>query len=392
MMMGNELADPDLYALGDPWNVWRKLRGSEPVSWTHEVDGPGFWSVVDFETGTRVLQDWHAFSSEPGTTLEGNRWENDPAAGQMLPLLDPPAHDKLSRAISPAFAPQRLAEVKASCADYLSTLLDQCTEQGRFEIGDAIGSPLAAQTSFRMLGIPVSDEHYLLPIIRDTLSCNSTERALADAELLMYLADMVKDRRRRPGHDLLSTLATTDVGGGQLDEQAVLLSFTNILSAGLTTTRLAINGGVHAFTSHPEQWHGLRCEPSLVSSAVEEVLRWTSPALAVVRTARQAAVLCGQGIRSQDRIAVWLPSLNRDESVFLNPDSFLIDRSPNRHVAMGTGPHACLGMAVARMELNLLLCAICRRWKTVLQDGPIRRMHSLVLHGVDEMTVQVESA
>lgn len=395
-MSPDELANPDLYARGDPWTVWRMLRAMRPVAWTAEPDGPGFWSVVSHEDGSRVLRDWRSFGSEPGTTLEGNRWEDDPAAKQMLPLLDPPHHDVLRRAIAPFFAPRRLAAAEAECEAFLSTLLDRCTAQQRFDAGDAIGTPLPMHVSFRLFGIPASDEPGLLPVIRGTLSCDDAERSFADAEWLMYLADRVAERRRHPADDLLSAIvsaiATVELDGERLSDDAVLLTFTNLLSAGLTTTRLAINGGIHALAEHPEQWQRLRSEPSLAASAIEEILRWTSPALAIMRTAREPVTVGGQQIQSRQRVAVWLPSLNRDETMFPDPDAFRIDRSPNRHLGFGTGVHTCLGMALARIELKALLAALLQRWEVIVPDGAATRLRSLVLHGIDRLPVRVEPA
>jgi cytochrome P450 len=391
-MSADQLGSPTLYAGDNAHAVWRDLRATQPVAWTSEPDGPGFWSVVRYGDGTRLLKDWQSFSSVPGTTLEGNRWEDDPAAGKMLPLLDPPRHDVLRRAVLPFFAQRRLAAVEAECRAFLPTLLIPCTEQGRFDAGHAIGTRLPMHVSFRMLGIPTSDEEGLIPVIRGTLSCDEAERYAADAELLMYLADLLAEWRRKPVDNLLSAIAAVEIDGALLSDETVLLTFTNLLSAGLTTTRLAINGGIHAFASYPAQWQRLRTEPALVASAVEEILRWTSPALAVLRTARDMVLVGDQQILPRQRIAVWLPSLNRDERMFENADEFHLDRVPNSHVGFGTGVHTCLGMALARIELALLLAALPQRWKTIALDGPPSRLRSLVLHGIDRLPVLVQPA
>lgn len=388
----DQLASADLFSLGDPWALWRDLRATQPVAWTAEADGPGFWSVVRYQEGSRLLRDWQSFTSVPGTTLEGNRWEDDPAAGQMLPLLDPPRHDALRRVIAPFFARRRLAEVEADCVSFLSGLLDRCTEQQRFEAGEAIGTWLPMHMSFALLGVPECDERQLLPVIRGTLSCDDAERAFADAELLLYLSDLVEDRRRRPAPDLLSTIASVDIDGTRLSDDCVLLTFTNLLSAGLTTTRLAINGAIHTLIDHPQQWRRLRAEPQLAAMAVEEVLRWTSPALATMRTATAPGMLGVQQIEAGDRVAVWLPSLNRDEAIFDEADAFVLDRVRNPHLAFGVGPHTCIGMALARIELRALVSALPRRWQSIEPDGKATRLRSLVLHGIDRLPVRVRPA
>jgi len=391
-MSADSLSQPDLYANGDPWAVWKALRANEPVSRTREEDGPGFWSVVTYAEGLEVLRDWRTYRSARGTTIEGDRWTDDPASGRMLPLLDPPVHDRLRRALAPVFAPQRLAAAQADCLAFLDGLLDRCCDQIRFDVSDAIGTPLPMHVSLRMLGVPEADDDFLRPIVRGTLSVDETERAAADAELLMYLAELIAARRRSPQADALSALMAIDLDGVPLSDEMALLTFTNLFSAGLTTTRLAINGAIHALCAHPDQWRLLRDRPDALSSAVEEVIRWTSPALAVARTVEVPTTLAGRTLAAQDRVAVWLPSLNRDERAFAEPDVFRVDRSPNRHIGFGVGVHTCLGMALARIELKALLAALPRRWSSLAASGPPTFLASLVLHGVDRLPIEIVAA
>lgn len=388
-MLADLLVNPDLHALGDPWSVWKSLRQEQPVAWTREPDGPGFWSVVRFDDGARVLRDWRTFSSARGTTLEGNRWDDDPASGQMLPLLDPPRHDALRRVMAPFLARHRLAAIEHDCHQHLEVLLQDCTEQRCFDASEALATPLPMHVSCTLLGVPTEDERALLPVIRGSLSYDETERAHADAELLMYVSDLLDTRRRRPADDLLSAVAAVDLGEGPMSEDALLLTFTNLLSAGLTTTRLAISGAIHAFLTYPAQWQRLRDDPSLADVAVEEILRWTSPSLATLRTATEPVTLGGQAIASGDRVAVWLPSMNRDEAVFEQADRFLVDHPRPHHLSFGIGLHACVGMALARMELGALVAALPRRWARITGNGPVTRLRSLVLHGIDQLPVQV---
>lgn len=383
------LADPETFARGDACRVFRHLRTQEPVAWTPEPDGPGFWSVTRYAEGACVLKDASTFSSVEGTTLEGNRWQDDPAAGRMLPLMAAPAHTALRRILMPHVSGPRVDALRHDTAGFLARVLEECTERGRFEVGDGLATRVAMHVAFRLLGLPPEDEAGLLPVVRDTLSCNESRRHLADAELLIYVSEAVEVRRRHPADDAISAIMGAEIDGRPLDDETVLLTVLNVMSAGLTTTRLAITGAIHALMHHPDQWRWLQHRPDMPGTAVEEVLRWTSPAAAVVRTAHADTVLAGRRIRRGQRVAVWIPSLNADEAVFADPDRLRLDRAPNRHLGFGTGMHACLGMMLARLELRLLLSEIRRAWAGIEPDGPAERLTSLVLQGIDRLPVRV---
>jgi cytochrome P450 len=383
------LADPQTFARGEACSVFRHLRAREPLAWTPEPDGPGFWSVTRYAEGAAVLKDASLFSSVEGTTLEGDRWEDDPAAGKMLPLMAAPAHGALRRILMPHVSGQRVEALQHDTAGFLARVVEECTERGCFEVGDRLGTRVPMHVAFRLLGLPSEDEADLLPIVRDTLSCDETLRNLADAELLMYVSEVVEARRRQPADDAISAIISAEIDGRPLEDEAVLLTVLNVMSAGLTTTRLAITGTIHALLFHPDQWRWLQRLPDVPGAAIEEILRWTSPAAAVVRTAHEDTTLAGRQIRRGQRVAVWIPSLNADETVFTEPDRLRLDRSPNRHLGFGTGMHACLGMMLARLELRLLLSEIRRTWTGFEADGPAERLGSLVLQGIDRLPVRV---
>lgn len=383
------LADPETFARGLAGDVFRDLRAREPVAWTPEPDGPGFWSVTGFAEGAAVLKDAATFSSVEGTTLEGDRWQDDPAAGRMLPLMAAPAHTALRRILMPYVSGPRVDTLRRDTAGFLDRAIEACTERGRFDAGDRLATPVAMHVAFRLLGLPPEDEAGLLPVVRDTLSCDETRRHLADAELLIYVGEVVEARRRRPADDAISAIVGAEIDGRPLDEETVLLTVLNLMSAGLTTTRLAIAGAIHALMHHPDQWRWLQRRPDMPGAAVEEILRWTSPAAAVVRTAHADTVLAGRPIRRGQRVAVWLPSLNFDETVFADPERLRLDRAPNRHLGFGTGMHACLGMMLARLELRLLLSGVRCAWAGIEPDGPAERLASLVLQGVDRLPIRV---
>ena len=390
--LADGLADPALHQGGDPWEVWRALRGAPGLAWTRESDGPGFWSATRHADVARLLADSREFSSVPGTTLEGDRWLDDPAANRMLPLMDPPLHALVRGHIAADFTAGRGAALVQSCRAEIERLADQAIEQGHVDIDAAFGIPLPSRLTLALFGIPTADAPMLARIIGGTLSCDETDRAIADAEMILYLQELIDARRRSPGSDLISRLCTTPALTDLLPGEGLLLTIANLMAAGLTTTRLAINGAFEAFARHPDQWRMLRAEPALRKTAIEEVLRWTSPALAVVRTAVVPMQLAGTVIAPGARVVAWLPSANRDEAAFPHADRFMVARSGNTHLGFGTGIHRCLGMAFARLELGMLIAVTSARWGDLALAREPLRFRSLVLHGNDRVELAVSGA
>jgi cytochrome P450 len=383
--VADRLADPALYQHGDPWPVWRTLRAAGGTAWSRERDGPGFWSVTRHADAATVLADWQGFSSVPGTTLEGDRWSDDPAAGLMLPLMDPPLHGEVRRLVVGEFA-SRIAALTADRREEVDRAVAAAADGDEVDLDASLSVPLPLRLSIALLGVPTADAAGLLPIVRGTLSCDKAERAIADAELVLYLQDLIDARRRRPGEDLISRLCGAGVA---LPEEALTFTVANLLSAGLTTTRLAINGAFEVFARQPETWSILRLEPSRRRPAVEEILRWTSPALAVVRTATRPVRLGEATAAAGERVVIWLPAANRDEAAFDEADRFRIDRAANPHLAFGSGIHRCLGAALTRAALALVLEATTRRWGDIALAAEPVRLRSLVLQGVDQLRLVV---
>jgi cytochrome P450 len=187
-------------------------------------------------------------------------------------------------------------------------------------------------------------------------------------------------------------VATMEVDGARLSEEDAVLNCVSLIAAGVDTTRLSAAGGLHALLEHPEQWELLRADSSLLPLTVEEILRWTSPVVHLYRTATSDMEIAGRQIGRGDCVVVWIPSLNRDESVFPDPDTFVASRTPNRHIGFGVGEHLCIGAALARLELRALFAEIMKGWGEVELTGAARRLHSILVHGVDYLPVKVSPA
>jgi cytochrome P450 len=198
----------------------------------------------------------------------------------------------------------------------------------------------------------------------------------------------VQERRSEPRDDLVSLLAQAEIDGEKLPDLELLSYFYVLVVAGNETTRNATSGGLLALIEHPDQMERLRCEPSLIRSAVEEILRWTTPVIQFARTAKQDTEVRGQKIRAGESVALFYPSGNRDEEVFDEPFAFRVDRKPNPHLAFGIGEHVCLGAHLARLELQILFRKLLERLEHVELAGPVDRLRSSFVGGIKHMPVR----
>jgi cytochrome P450 len=244
-----------------------------------------------------------------------------------------------------------------------------------------------------LLGVPAADQDWMYHLTStafgggdpgSTDDVSRSERAQAYGDIFDYYQDLAAQRRKTPGPDLVSTLVHGEVDGIPLGTEDVLLNCTNLIIGGNETTRHAAAGGLLAL-AEPEAWQAVRD----IDSLVEEVLRWTTPGMHVLRTATRDTEIAGQPIGAGESIVVWNASANRDEEIFEHPQRFDPARAPNRHIAFGQGGHHCLGAALARIELAALFEALTTRVRQVEVIGPVRRVRSCVLRGIRQLPVRL---
>jgi cytochrome P450 len=205
--------------------------------------------------------------------------------------------------------------------------------------------------------------------------------------LFTYCLELAKRRREIPGHDLLSVIGNARLDGELLNDMEIGHNAVMFVLGGLETTRNAISGGVLELMRNPDQWKLLEQNPALMPTAIEEILRWTSPITHIMRTATRDFEWRGRKIRDDDWIVIWNPSANRDENVFPDPCRFHIARSPNYHLAFGQGEHFCIGSHLARLELRLMLEEVMRRMPDLRLAGEVERLTSIQVAGIKHMPV-----
>jgi cytochrome P450 family 142 subfamily A polypeptide 1 len=369
--------DPTLYVRGVAHDVFRWMRENDPV---HRDERNGIWVVSKYEDVSYVERQPELFCSAQGVRPKGGG-----ADALSIVSMDDPEHARQRRLISRGFTGARITDLMDHIRELARGLVDEVAKRGECDFVDDIAKPLPLIVIAEMLGLATSDRERLAHW-SDTMMAG--EGAEADdprqaaageawAEYITYLVGLLEDRRAHPRDDLISVLlSSADAGHLSFDEDALhskleqgaladsslglgaddLLAFlVLLLVAGNETTRNALSGGMLALSSNPLQRDRLVGDLTLVNSATEEILRYVSPVISFSRTVTRDTELRGRTLKTGDVLLNVYPSANRDADVFDDPDAFLVDRSPNLHLAFGTGPHFCLGANLARTEIRILL-------------------------------------
>ncbi|GGZ23524.1 cytochrome P450 [Streptomyces avidinii] len=384
------LVDPGLYSHGDPFVQWRWLRANDPVYWHPPTELPGFWALTRYEDVRTAYRDAETFSSAQGILLRPADHGADPGGGRTLALTDAPRHRQLRGLVDEWFAVRSVRALEHEMTDITRRIVDKALEQGSCDFVTDVAARVPLYVICKMMGVPESDWEHLYDLTSQAFAAGDPlERRFAHLNILGYFEELQAEKAARPGDDLVSVLATGTVDGERLSPDDVILNCDNLLVGGTENTRIAAAGGMLAFLEHPDQWQLLVDEPTLLPSAVEEVMRWTSTATHILRTATRKTEIHGRTIEAGDRVVFWLPSANRDETVFDSPDSFVIARKPNRHLALGFGEHFCLGSMLARVELRLLYGELLDRNVRVELDGAPTLLDSIVVNGPAKLPVKL---
>jgi len=383
-----DLVRPGLYAHGDPYTQWRWLRANDPVHRHRPTELPAFWAVTRYADVREVYSDHETFSSAQGILLRPEEHGTDPGGGRTLALTDPPRHRRLRGLVDDWFAVRSVRTIEAEMADIAHGVVKRALDAGSCDFVADVAARVPLYVICRMMGVPESDWEHMYALTSQAFGgADALTRRVSHLELLGYFEELRTTRAQNPGEDLVSVLATAEIDGARLDPQDVILNCDNLFVGGTENTRIAAAGGMLAFLEHPDQWQALVEDPSLLNSSVEEVLRWTSTATHIMRTATRPVTMHDRRIAAGDRVVLWLPSADRDESVFDEPDRFDIRRRPNRHLALGFGEHFCLGSMLARVELRLLYRELLTESPRIALDGSPKLLDSIVVNGPEHLPV-----
>ncbi|MGY3677878.1 cytochrome P450 [Streptomyces sp. TE33382] len=351
----------------------------------------------------RVLSDPATFSSRAGIRLGGSDEAARLVADRMMVVSDPPRHGRIRRVVGAPFTPAALLRWHERIVAGVTDLVDEVVGAGTGGpvgdgaagalVRDAVGDltqRLPNQVICAMMNLPRADWPLIGRLTTDGLdSPDPIDRLDANAEIFGYFADLIARRRARPGDDLISALLAA---GGDLTDEELLINCSGVLTGANETVRYAAAGALLVFSDRPELWTALRASPELLPTTVEEILRWTSPGLHALRTVTRPVTVSGSDLLPGERVTAWLCSANRDPAVFPDPDTFRADRTPNRHLAFGWGPHVCVGSRVARLELTALLTALIRRVRTITPAGRPVWSTGNFIHGLTRLPVRLSPA
>jgi cytochrome P450 len=388
-----DLADPGTHAEHDLSEVWRTLRAEEPVHWHPPVGrAPGFWVVTRYADAAEVYLDTARFTSEKGNVLASLLQGGDSAAGVMAAVTDGPRHRDLRRVLLKAFSPRVLTGVVEKLEKDSRALVVAAVAEGECDFAKDVAAHLPLMTICDLLGVPAGDREFLLGLTKTALSSDEAAQSPFDVwqarnDILGYFGKLAELRRETPGSDAVSVLATSTVEGTPLTMDEIVANCYSLILGGDETSRLSMIGSVLAFTEHPDQWKAFKAGDVTVSSAVDEILRWTTPAIHFGRTAIADTVLGGVAIGEGDIVTLWNASANRDEAVFTDPDTFDLARTPNKHLSFGHGPHYCVGAYLGKAEIAAMLTALRDHVGTVELAGAPRPLYSNMLSGYSSLKV-----
>ena len=403
-----DITSHDTYTRGVPHATFARLRRDDPVHWTPEADGSGFWSIVGYRNALAVSRDVATFTSAEGIRLEEMDAEENEARKTLMEM-DPPEHTRYRRLVNKGFTRRTIESYEEPIRALAAEVVERALQDDRFDFVHAI----AEELPMRMLGtlLGTTEEHgRQLVAWGDALLGNTDPdftdfpvdlvdtdefrmvpfRSPAAIEIFQFAQEQASDRRACPRDDIITQLLQPAADGVPLTDREFNNFFTLLVAAGNDTTRYSITHGMWTFMNHPELWQALRARPDLMESGVEEVLRTSAVTMHFRRTATRDVVFGGKPIKAGDKVVMWLNSANHDDEGFPNPWRFDLAREKNDHMAFGrNGPHLCLGAWLARMELRLVFVELLKRVDRLELNGDIQHLRSNFIAGIKTMPVRV---
>lgn len=388
-----DLTDLGPFIAGDEHDLFRRLREHEPVHWSDEANGPGFWSLTRYADVMAAIEMPDTLVNGEGTQIPSRRVEGHTPT---VHNTDRPRHTELRRVATPHLRLTKVKEWQDVIDTNVAAVLDALPVGGSVEFVEAAAAVLPIRVLGQVLGVPPEDCGLLADWTNRVISDDPEymrspdEKERAREELFAYFRDLTEARRAVPRDDLVSKLVAARIDGEPLSWEDLAAYYFVIVGAGNETTRNLLTGAVLAFADFPEQWERLRADRSLLRPAVEELLRFITPIRAMRRTATEDMEWHGRTMRRGDKVVLWFQSANRDGAVFDDPDALRIDRTPNPHLGFGWGIHTCLGAHLARAEGATFLAALLDRGLRITPAAEPDRLHTNQFHAFKRLRVRVD--
>ncbi|HEY4451489.1 MAG TPA: cytochrome P450 [Solirubrobacteraceae bacterium] len=375
------VGDREFWPDGPPHELFKQLRGECPVHWTQSIeefpDEAGFWSVTTAEDVHTVSRDWKTYSSELGGIT---------AAG-VIPLeltramfigMDPPKHDRVKALFQAGFTPKRIADHEDRIGVIVGEVLDRLEGRETCDLVSDVAQPVVARVIGSFMGITPEEDAIWAELMNATLGGGDEDLNPEGIEAIMgrYVPEifercgkLIAARREHPTDDLTSVLVHAEVDGEKLEEHEIVMGFFLLMAAGNDSTKATYCSGMRALLEDPEQKQLLIDDPSLVGDAVEESLRMFPAFAHFRRTASVDTELHGQQIKAGEKVVMWYVSSNRDETRYEDPDRFDLRRRAEHQAFGAGGRHFCLGTALARLELRILIEQTLERYPQIEMAG-----------------------
>ena len=394
---------PEEWADGPPNALFKEMRSKCPVHWSDRMvefpEEAGYWSVTTADGVFEVSRDWETYSSERGGITA--------VTDSVLPLelmrsmfigMDPPKHDRIKALFQRGFTPKRIAEHEDAIRAITRDVLDQLEGRETADLVDDVAQPVVARVIGSFMGLPPGDDVVWARLMNTILGANDPDVNPEGVQTVMQrdvpevferCGKLIADRRQNPTDDLTSVLVHAEVDGEKLEEHEIVMGFFLLMAAGNDSTKATYCSGMRALLEDPEQRRQLLDDPSLIPSAVEESLRMFPAFAHFRRTATKDTELLGQPIKEGDKVIMWYVSSNRDESRYEDPDHFDVTRNPEHQAFGAGGRHFCLGTALARLELRILLEETLARYPQMEIDGEPRHVVSGFVNQLKTLPVRL---
>jgi len=381
------------------------MRKECPVHWTSEITeipaAAGFWSVTRADDVHAVSRDWQTYSSELGGVVVVNEVFPIELARAMFIGMDPPKHDRLKSLFQAGFTPRRIAAHEDAIREIVVGVLERIEGRETCDLVNDVAQPAVSRVIGSFMGIPEEDDRAWAELMNMALAANdpdysdegieNVEQVIQEAiqQIFARCSSMIAERRENPTDDLTSVLVHAEIEGDVLEEHEIVMGFFLLVAAGNDSTRSTYSSAMRALIENPDQRELLVEDPSLIPGAVEEALRMFPAFAHFRRTATKDTVLNGQEIKKGEKVVMWYPSSNRDETQFEEPDRFDVLRNPDHQAFGAGGRHFCLGASLARLELKILLEETLARYPAMTLDGTPTWVESGFLNQLKTLPVRL---
>ncbi len=390
---------------GPPLELFKQMRGRCPVHWTSEVtevpEAAGFWSVTTADDVHAVSRDWQTYSSELGGVVVIDEVFPIELARAMFIGMDPPKHDRLKALFQAGFTPKRIAAHEESIREIVTTVLDRLEGRETCDLVTDVAQPAVSRVIGSFMGIPEEDDAAWAELMNMALAASDPDYSPEGAdtieatiqkaieEVFARCGSMIAERRDHPTDDLTSVLVNAEVDGEKLEEHEIVMGFFLLVAAGNDSTKATYCSGMRALIEDPAQRRLVVEDPALVPGVVEESLRMFPAFAHFRRTATEDTVLNGKQIKQGEKVVMWYASSNRDESRYEDPDRFDVHRNPEHQAFGAGGRHFCLGTALARLELKILIEETLARYPEMKLDGRPTFVESAFLNQLKTLPVRL---